>query len=217
MFNLKSYIRIVFFSLMSLPLIILIYFSINFSQHSSCISLYVKNKSSITIKNIAWPKKGLLTIWFDSAFFIKNSKTIMALMNKYQFSGVISLSKSNRCRPQSLSGNQLSMLQNRGWEITETNALHAVNGQHEINDMPAPMAENLAVYDMSSNRDDATLSTFLKKTNVRNGWIILYFHTNASSQPDKLISVAKLNHILRMIKRSGVPVVLQEQVLKVSQ
>ena len=206
MFNLKSYIRIVFFSLMSLPLIIFFYFIINFSQQPN----------DMTFKNIAWPDKGLITLWFDDIFFIQNKKYIMDLMNKYHFSGVISLSNNKPWHSRSLSRYQLIMLQNSGWEITNTNLLPHVSGQHKINEMPTSRGQHLAVYDMSSGGDNIALATFLKKTNVRNGWIVLYFHKNMSSPEKKPISTAKLNRILQIVKQSEIPVVIQEQVLRVS-
>ena len=215
MFKLKLYIRILFSSLMLLPLIILAYFIMHFSENPYSISLYFKNKPATTVKGIAWPDNGLLTLWFDSAFFAKNKKTIVALMNKYQFSGVISFSQGSHAR--SLSKYQLIMLQNQGWEITQTNTLRDVMGEHEINDMPAPDPRGQVVYDMSSGGGNIRLINFLKETKVRNGWIILYFHTIVGSKVAKPLSSAKLNHILQMVKHSGIPVVLQEQVLKVSQ
>ena len=217
MLNLTIYIRIVFSSLMLLPLIILVYFTLHFSESPDSLSLYFKNKTASSVEDIAWPDNGLLTLWFDSEFFVKNSKTIVDLMNKYHFSGVISLSHSKSYRAQSLSVYQLIMLQNLGWEITEKNGRGDMDGEHKINDMPSPDKKNQVIYDMSIDADGAILTNFLNKTKRRNGWIILYFHTLGGSQIERPMSIAKLNHILRMVKHSGIPVVLQEQVLKVSQ
>ena len=215
MFNLEVYIRIVFSSLMLLPLIILGYFAVHFSESPDCLTLYFKNKPVSAAKPIAWPDNGLLTLWFDSDFFIKNKKTIMELMNKYQFSGVISLSNGKSCRAQSLSIYELIMLQKQAWEITETNPF--VDGEHAINDMPAPNRKKQAIYDMANSKDDGTLIKFIKETKVRNGWIILYFHTNTGSQVEKPMRIAALRHILQTVRHTDMPVVLQEQVLTVSQ
>ena len=216
MLNIKIYIRIVFSSLMVLPIVILAYYIINFSGSSDCLSLYFKHKSVLVVKNIAWPDKGLLTLWFDSSFFVKNAKPILDLMNKYQFSGVISLSNGKSCASQHLSLNKLNMLQNQGWEITKADRFQDVSGERGINDMPAPDAKNLAIYDLSSGSNDVALKQFLKETKVRNGWIILYFHPILESQAEGEMSISKLDHILRLVRRSGIPVVLQEQVVKIS-
>lgn len=216
MLNIKIYIRIVFSSLMVLPIVILVYFVTSFSGSSDCISLYLKHKSASTFKNIAWPDKGLLTLWFDSSFFVKNAKPILDLMNKYQFSGVISLSNGKSCASQHLSLNKLNMLQNQGWEITRTDRLHYVSGEHGINDMPAPDKKNLMIYDLSSRSNDVALKQFLKETKVRNGWIILYFHPILESQAEGEMNISRLDHILRLVRRSDIPVVLQEQVVKIS-
>lgn len=214
-YNTEAYIRIVFSSLMLLPLIILIYFIIHFSETSDCLTVYFKNKPISAAKPIAWPDNGLLTIGFDSDFFIKNKKTIIELMNKYQFPGVVLISNEKSCHAQSLSMYQLIRLQNQGWEITKKNKL--IEGQHAINDMPAPDIEKLEIYDMSHSKNSMSLTKSLQETSLRNGWIILYFHTNIDSQIEKPMSIAKLNHILHTVKRSHIPVVLQEQVLRVSQ
>lgn len=217
MLNIKIYIRIVFSSLMLLPLIILAYFTLRFSESPDSLSLYFKNKTASSVKDIAWPDNGLLTLWFDSDFFVNNSKIIVDLMNKYHFSGVISISHSNRYRAQSLSVHQLIMLQNQGWEIAKKNGHGWLDGEHKINDMPSPDKRSQVIYDMSINGDGAILTNVLNKTKKRNGWIILYFHTLGGSQIERPMSIAKLNYILRTVKHSGIPVVLQEQVLKVSQ
>ena len=216
MLNFNAYIRIVFSSMMLLPMIILGYFIVHFSERHDCLTLHFKHRPVLAAKPIAWPDNGLLTIWFDSDFFVKNKKKIMTLMNRYQFSGVISLFNGKTCRTQSLSLYQLVMLENQGWEISETNAF--VDGEHAINDMPAPDRKKQAIYDLSHDGDEVSLTKYLKETRERNGWIILYFHTNnMDSSEKKPMSIAKLNHILQIVTHLGIPVVLQEQVLRVSQ
>lgn len=214
-FKLEASIRIVFSSLMLVPLILLIYFTLHFSQSPNCLALYFKNQPKAAAKLIAWPDNGLLTLWFDGDYFAKNKNKIMALMNKYHFPGVISLSDTKSCRAQSLSISELMMLHNQNWEITNTSPF--VEGEHAINDMPAPNRRKQVIYDMSSNKEDATFTRFIKETSLRNGWMILYFHSNSTSQVKKTRRIDELNHILNIVKYSGVPVVLQEQVLTVSQ
>jgi hypothetical protein len=214
-FNLETYIRVIFSSLMLLPLIILGYFVAHLSDTSDCLTGYYKNKPVSGAKPIPWPDNGLLTIWFDSHFFIKNKRTIMELMDKYQFPGVISVSNEKSCHAQSLSMYQLIRLHNQGWEITKTNK--PINGEHAINDMPAPDRKKQVIYDMSHSKKNVSLNEFLKETSLRNGWIILYFHTNMDSKIEEPMNISKLNHILQNVSSSQIPVVLQEQVLKVSQ
>ncbi len=210
-------IRIVFSSLLLLPLIVLGYFIVHALERPDCISLYLKNKTSVAVKDISWPRRGLLTVWFDSTFFNENSDAIVKLMHHYQFTGVISLEKYKSCRIQSLSIHQLILLQNQGWEITETKMMDAQHGEHKINDMPAPDMNQQVIYDMSSGADDLKLKQILKETKVRNGWIILYFHGPLEAQVQNPASIAHLNHILKTVKATGIPVVLEEQVVRVSQ
>ncbi|HBI21597.1 MAG TPA: hypothetical protein DDY37_03265 [Legionella sp.] len=211
-FHIDTYVRVVFSSMMVLPVIILFYFIGHFSKTPHCMSLYLKNKPVSIIKPIAWPHHGLLTLWFDNAFFEENNKIIMPVMNQHHFSGMISLANDERC-PVSLS--KLMMLHRDGWEITTSSALKVVSGQHEINDMPAADAEYHVIYDMSHPVNEALFGEFLTETKTRNGWIVLYFHTTGDAQ--KSMSSAQWHRILQIIQHSKIPVVLQSQVLKVSQ
>jgi hypothetical protein len=215
MFNLNAYIRIVFSSLMLLPVIILGYFTVHVSEGSDCLATYLKNKPDLATKLIDWPDKGLLTIWFDGDFFIKHKQKIMALMNKYQIPGVLSLSNNKNCYAQGLSISQLIKLQEQGWEVSIKNTF--ASGQQAINDMPAPDRTKLVINDLSIRNNELTLTKHLKETSVRNGWMILYFHTNNDVPAEQLISMSQLDHILQMVRQSGIPVVLGEQVLMVSQ
>lgn len=215
--NVSVAIRVIFSSLMLVPLIVLVYFIVHALERPDCISLYLKNKPSVSVKEISWPERGLLTVWFDSTFFNENSAEIVNLMNQYQFTGVISLENDKSCRIQSLSIHQLIQLQNQGWEISEKKILNAQQGEHKINDMPSPDINQLVIYDMSSDTDDSKLQQTLKETKVRNGWIILYFHGAFGSDFEKPMSIVHLKHILKIVKATGIPVVLEEQVLRVSQ
>ena len=217
MLKLNLTIRIVFSSLMLLPLIVLGYFIAHTLERPDCISLYLKNKPSVSVKDISWPNHGLLTLWFDGAFFNENSDEIVKLMNQYQITGVISLEKNKSCRVQSLSIHQLILLQSQGWEITETTILDNKKSEHKINDMPASDINQRGIYDMSSGTDDSKLKRILKQTKVRNGWIILYFHRRGGDHRENAMSINQLKHILNIVRASDIPIVLQEQVLKVSQ
>ena len=217
MLKLNLTIRIVFSSLMLLPLIVLGYFIAHTLERPDCISLYLKNKPSVSVKDISWPNHGLLTLWFDGAFFNENSDEIVKLMNQYQITGVISLEKNKSCRVQSLSIHQLILLQSQGWEITETTILDNKKSEHKINDMPASDINQRGIYDMSSGTDDSKLKRILKQTKVRNGWIILYCHRRGGDHRENAMSINQLKHILNIVRASDIPIVLQEQVLKVSQ
>jgi hypothetical protein len=134
-------------------------------------------------------------------------------MNHYQYPGMISLPKGKRC-PLSIS--KLMMLNDKGWEITKTTSLAVMNGQHDINDMPASDAKKHVIFDITDTQNEALFAHYLEKTKTTNGWLIVYFH-HPSSQEKKTMSDAKLHHVLQMIKRSNIPVVVQSQVLRVSQ
>ena len=95
--------------------------------------------------------------------------------------------------------------------------LSTQHGEHKINDMPAPDMNQQVIYDISSGTDDSKLKQILKETKVRNGWIILYFHGPLGAQVQNPASIAHLNHILKTVKATGIPVVLEEQVVRVSQ
>jgi hypothetical protein len=178
---------------MVLPLIILVYFIIHYSEYPDCISLYFKNEPVSKVKRIAWPDNGLLTLWFDSTFFANNSDAILALMNKYQFSGVISLSKDKSCRAQSLTIHQLILLRKQGWEITETKIPHEKAGEYAINDMPAQNLRHQVIYDIAEDGAEIMLPKYLQKTQQNNGWIILYFHTiiDAKQAPQSLLEILR--------------------------
>lgn len=217
MFHFNAFIRIVFSSLMFLPLMILVYFIINFSSSfdSDCFSSYSKNKPNTPVMNIAWPDNGLVTLWFDGSFFGRNLENIVHSMNQYHVPGGIVLNNGRSCSAQFLSIKQLHAMNLQGWEIIESSAKKQYVGQ-KINNMPVLDPKKMVFYDMSSNKGDALLSKAMNKTKKRNGWIILYFHSNESAQQKSTFNASQLGHTLRMIKRLGMPVVLKEQVLKVS-
>lgn len=206
-FHFNTYIRLIFSSLMILPVIILIYFIVYFSKHPDCISLYLQRSSHLS-PPIVWPHQGLLTLWFDQRFFEKNNAILLPLMNKYQFSGMISLAEGKNC-PISIS--KLIALNNTGWEITNTTNVTVIKGQHEINDMPMLDSTKQVIFDASSPQNQALLANYLQRTKTSNGWIILYFDNQT------LLNKKIIIEILQMIKHSKIPVVLQSQVLRISQ
>jgi hypothetical protein len=216
MLNFNAYIRIVFSSLMILPIIILIFFIINFAKSQDCINSYLTYKHPSTVKKIIWPDRGLITFWFDSNFLVNQSKEILEQMNRYKYSGVISLPKGKSCYSLSLSIPQLDKLNIQEWEVTGTKIETKGDEKGKINEMPVLEPQKIVVYDISNLSNQANLSTFLRETAERNGWIILYFHPVENSPITRTISLSKLKHIFKIVKRSHMPVVLREQVLEVS-
>lgn len=229
---LEASIRIVFSSLMSVPLILFGYFMFHFYPNTDCFSDYLKHTNAAVAHPIAWPDNGLLTIAFDSHFFSKNRKAILALMHQYQFAGVLSLSKHQSCRAQALSMNELLKLEKQGWEITVLqkplhknkmpDTLKQISFDDDnINDMPSPDVTKQKIYDMTFynkalNYQKAFINS-LEKTKTRNGWMMLYFHTSKQAKIKNPITIAQLDQVLKVVKYSHIPVVLQEQVVRVSQ
>lgn len=212
MLNFRNFIRLVFSLLMLLPFVILVYFIINWPSSRDCLALYTKNRSVKTVAPIAWPQKGLITLWFEGALFYQNAQSILPLMDKYQFRGVISLESGKSCSAQFCSINQLIALRNHGWEITANHLQQ--KQQHKINDMPIIDPTKIVFYDVLDDSSHASISAILKETKKRNGWVVFYIHAQKTTLHP--INITQLNQVLRVIKYSNIPVVLQEQVLRVS-
>ena len=211
-FHIDTYVRVVFSSMMVLPVIILFYFLGHFSKSPDCMALYLRESGGEAIQPIAWPHHGLLTLWFDNDFFEAHHKIILPVMKEHHFAGMISFANDKRC-PLPIA--TLRMLQRDGWEITKSSVLNVVSGQHAINDMPAANAANHQIYDMSVPVSEAVFNLFLTETKRRNGWGLLYFHTPVDAQQS--MNGAQWRRILAIIQDSKIPVVLQSQVLNVSQ
>lgn len=224
MFNrlLEASIRIVFSSLMSVPLILFCYFMLHFSDNTDCYSDYLKHIPTAAVTPpIAWPDNGLLTIGFEHHFFVNHKKMIMQLMQSYHFSGVLALSHHQSCRAQALSIAELLQLQKQGWEITSMDKKPRFDDKDSINDMPSPDKTKQKIYDLSLHAHpldyQQAFMQHLEATKIRNGWMMLYLHAQHHTRITKSITIAQLEPLLKMIKYSHIPVVLQAQVLKISQ
>lgn len=117
-YHLKSLIvRLTFVSSMLLPILLFIFLGFYFGSVIYCNQDYdppIPNE----IKPISPPKKGLLTLWFDSVNKTDSLFQAFNLMDKYHFVGMISVPTKHICKTNYLSWKQLQYLQKKGWETS---------------------------------------------------------------------------------------------------
>lgn len=81
------------------------------------------------IPKFTWHDTGLVTLWFDDAWFSQFS-TAAPIMEKMGIPGTVSVAVNFICNPVFMTWNELRILQSKGWETTSHSITHNCDLQY---------------------------------------------------------------------------------------